>query len=227
MNKTYHKMCIWSGMVFLVLLGLGLWISAGFLPPLLPSADAETIAQIYRQNTFGIRLGAFLSIAGSAFFFPLIAVISVHMFRIEGRYPVMSVLQAISGTCASMLFFFPCLVWTVIAFRPERDPALMYLLNDFSWIWFVIPFSPAMIQNLAIGFAILGDKRDQPLFPRWSGFLNIWVGLLFIPGGVAGFFKTGPFAWNGLLSFWLGVTVFTIWIIVMIPLLLKAVERDD
>ena len=82
------------------------------------------------------------------------------------------------------------------------------------------------MQNIAIGAAIVGDKSANPIFPRWVGFFNFWVAILFIPGALIPFFKSGPFAWNGLFSFWIPATVFGVWFIVMLTMLLKAIDRQ-
>ena len=37
----------------------------------------------------------------------------------------------------------------------------------------------------------------------------------------------GPLAWDGILGFWLPVTLYFVWLIVTTVLTAKAVERDD
>ncbi len=76
-----------------------------------------------------------------------------------------------------------------------------------------------------MGHAIMSVQHEQPIFPRWVGYFNIWVAVLFIPGGLLTFFKTGPVAWNGLLAFWMPVVVFFAWYIVMF-FVLRTVIRD-
>jgi hypothetical protein len=70
-----------------------------------------------------------------------------------------------------------------------------------------------MVQNVAVGVAILRDRSG--LFPRWVAFLNFFVALSFIPDVLAWFFKTGPFAWNGLFVFWLALTTYCVFLFVM------------
>ena len=41
------------------------------------------------------------------------------------------------------------------------------------------------------------------------------------------FFKIGPFAWNGLVGFWIPATVFGLWMLVMWWVTLKAIDKDD
>ena len=95
---------------------------------------------------------------------------------------------------------------------------------------FVAITSTPVLQTLAIGTAIFLDTRDgrpNAVFPRWAGYLNYWVAMLFLPGTVTVFFHTGPFAWNGLLTWYLPLTVFAIWMVTMSVLLLNAIDAED
>ncbi|MGG2007397.1 hypothetical protein [Novosphingobium resinovorum] len=56
--------------------------------------------------------------------------------------------------------------------------------------------------------------------------MNLWTGLLLLPGFAVGLFKTGPFAWNGVLAFWVPAVVFGIWFNLMIVAMLAAIKRD-
>ena len=89
-----------------------------------------------------------------------------------------------------------------------------------------MPFTTFIVQNFAIGFAILGDQRTHPIFPRWLGFFNLWVAVLFIPRGLLTFFKTGPFAWNGLFVWWIPFLVFFTWYLLMFYMLRGVVLRQ-
>jgi hypothetical protein len=88
------------------------------------------------------------------------------------------------------------------------------------------PYSTAALQNILIGVCALMDKRTQPVFPRWVGFFNFWMAFLLIPGGLLVFFKTGPFAWNGLLAFWLPASIYLFWLAVMTVVMRKAIKRE-
>ena len=46
-----------------------------------------------------------------------------------------------------------------------------------------------------------------------------------IGGGFATFFKTGPFAWDGLFGFWVPVAMYLTWLLTLFPLLLQLVKR--
>jgi hypothetical protein len=166
-----------------------------------------------------------MSISG-ALVAPFVAVISIQMKRIEGASPILTYTQLSAGSVGALFFIIPSLIFSCAAYRPERAPELTSLLNDLAWFFMVMPVAAAFVQNLAIAFAIFSDKRPQPVFPRWLGYLNIWVALLFAPGGLITFFKTGPFAWNGLLAFYVAGVVFGIWFIVMVIMLHKAIDQQ-
>ena len=80
--------------------------------------------------------------------------------------------------------------------------------------------------NIPAGAAILLDNRSEPLYPRWAAYFSFWCGILFLPGALASFFLSGPFAWNGILAFWLPLVVFFGWYIVMFFVLLKVIKEQ-
>jgi hypothetical protein len=209
-----------------VLVTVGWWLLARFVPPPSPNASAVEIANLFSQNTNGIRIGMILLIAAAGLFAPFIAVISAQIARIEGSPPVLAYTQLLGGAMSIAIILFPAMFWTTAAFRPERNPELILLLNDAAWLIVAMTFSPGVIQNLAIGFAILGDRGKPPVFPRWLAYLNFWVAFLLLPAGLITFFKAGPFAWNGLLAFWMPLVVFAIWFNVMFVMMLKAIKQQ-
>jgi hypothetical protein len=149
------------------------------------------------------------------------------MMRIEGRRPVLSLLQLAAGVVTWVMLFIPMLIMNVAAFRPDRSPEITMALTDLAWILFVTPIGPFIVQNLAIALAVFSDQNTPPVFPRWVGYANIWVALLFCPAAAAYFFKTGPLAWQGIFAFWLGLVMYTIWAFIMFITLRRAIRTDE
>lgn len=179
MNTRYQLMCVWSGVAVFLLFGIGLWPIAGFFPPLLPSASAAEIADIYRQNTNAIRAGMIPIIMSGGCYAAFVAVISIQIRRIEGAHPVMAYTQMIAGAATLMFFLLSPLIWTAAVFRPERSVEVTQALNDLGWIMFVMAVSTGIFQNLAIGIlmrlpcpaALLGklDCGGAPYAGRHAG----------------------------------------------------------
>ncbi|MGQ0699573.1 MAG: hypothetical protein ACT4PZ_15185 [Panacagrimonas sp.] len=222
----HQRMCAWSGLVFGVLFLLGWCVIAGLFPPPSAMASAEEIAAFYGDNNASIRAGLLIAMASCTFYIPWAAVISAQMRRIENVSPVLAQTQALSGTAGMLIFLIPIMIWLTATFRPERDPQLILLLNDLGWLLFTITFAPFVSQNFAIALAILGDRSAKPVFPRWAAYFNIWTCLSFTPAVLIVYFKQGPFAWTGLIGLWIPLTLFSLWIVVMLVLLLRAI-RDE
>lgn len=224
-QRLFEKICAWGGVVCITLF-FAAFIGAGFLPPLTPSLSAEQVANHYRENVTGIRIGMCLMLLSSIFYPMFTSVISGQMKRIPNLSSTITYTQLACGAFASITFLLPAILFLVTSFRPERNPELTLLMNDFSWIMLVIPWMPFMPQNFAFAFAILSDTQKNPLFPRWLGYLNIWAPISFTPGIFLPFFKSGPFAWDGLFVLWLPGAIFIVWFILTAIMLTRAIDRQ-
>jgi hypothetical protein len=227
MNASSQRLCAWGGLGFILMWLFGFWVFAGFIPLPTPTTTAGAVQEFYRAHTNSIRFGLMLTTTGSALLAPFIGVISVQLRRIEGRNSPLAQTQLALGAILVLEFIYPVFVMQAIAFRPDRPDAVVLAMYDVAWMTFIGVVSTAALQMIVIGVAILKDRRDEPILPRWLGYLSAWVGLLFCPGSVLVFFHNGPFAWNGIFAWWIPVVVFVIWIASMTAMLLKAVSRQE
>ncbi|KDE98274.1 lipoprotein [Mycolicibacterium aromaticivorans JS19b1 = JCM 16368] len=212
MSETLKRLCAWSGPATVAVALVG-WLIAGVLPlPLGSSSTTDEVVAFYGHDT-RVLIGLVIAQLGVCLVFPLIALITLAMLRIEGRTPLLTIIQAVTGAATGVLLLMPMLLMAVIAFRPDRTPELTVTLNDIAWLLFLTPIAPFMIQNIAIGTAILGDKRS--LLPRWVGYFNFWVAAAFIPDVLAFFFHDGAFSWRGVFVFWLALFAYAAFLIVM------------
>ena len=199
----------WCGVVYVVALFIGWWFVGGFFPLHEPSAGADEIAEFFRGDIFGIRVGMVIIMWGAAAFLFFVSTMAHFVERIEGCNGPLSKTMIMAGYANAMLTFYPPLWWLTNAFRPmERTAEQIYLLNDIAWLQFIGGLSLIMPMFLVVAYAVLNDKNDKPVFPRWLAYLSIWVFVLFLPDQLLFFFKDGPFAWDGLFAFWIPLTVF-------------------
>jgi hypothetical protein len=226
MNIKSQLAGTWVGLVFLIVFGLSLYPFAGFLPPSSPTLTQEQVAALFRENPNGIRFGMMLMMFAGCLMCVFVGVVSVQLKRIEKVNAMWTYTQLVAGACGALVIIIAGIAMTAAAFRPERPPEITYMMFDFAWLMIVMPAAPAGVQTFAIGFAILSDKNAPLIFPRWLGYFSCWVALLYFPGALVGFFKTGPFAWNGLLAFWLAGGAFGLWYIVMFFMLRKAIRQQ-
>lgn len=227
MNQlSYEKFCAWSG-VICVTLFFGAFVCASFVPPMSPALSVAQVTAHYQEHTTGIRVGMGMMLISSAFYALFSAVTSGQMRRIPGVSITVVYAQLACGAFACLTFLMPAIFFIAASFRPERNPEIIQALNDLAWIMMVIPWMPFMAQNFSFAFAIFSDRATKPLFPRWLAYLNIWAPISFSPAILLPFFKTGPFAWNGLFVVWIPAFIFIAFFGFMTAMLLKAIDRGD
>jgi hypothetical protein len=226
-NLRANKACIRCGPVFVVLFLLGFWVVGDFVPPPSPAWDAQRTAEFFLEEATRIRIGMILSAFAAILIVPWAAAINVQLRRIEGAQSVWGPSQLIGAGMSTLVFEYILFFWVAATFRVERPAAVIQTMNDMGWIPFVGLAGTAMLQAVAIGVAVLADDRAAPILPRWAGYANLWCAVLFVPGAVNVFFKTGPLAWNGIISWYLVLVVFCIWFLVNTVVVLNALAVQE
>jgi hypothetical protein len=225
--KRIQLACVWAGPIFFVLYLTALVGFARFVPPPAPSWGPDRVAQMISDHATQIRVGMVLGLIATTLLIPFFAVISIQIARIEKRMPILALMQ-FGGAVLLVVFFQLCgMLWIAATFRPELDPSTIRMLNDLSWLIFVMVFPGYVLQLSCVALASFMDRSARPLWPRWVGYLNLWIALSGAGGGIAAFFKSGPFAWNGLVGFYIPIVAFTIWIAVMTYYLHTGVVRQS
>lgn len=222
-----QKISAYLGFAWVLLFFLGFWAIARFVPPPSPRLGPQAIKQFFMGNVSGIRIGMLINMLAGGLILPWSAAWAVQMKRIEGRSSLLTYTMLMCGACTVLELTFPCAFWQVAAFRPDGDAEMIQRLNDLAWLPFLGILSTAVIEGFVMGAAILMDTRPVPAFPRWGGYFNFWIVMMFFPAAFIYFFKTGPFAWNGLLAWWLIVFAFAAWILVDTVLLLGAIRHQE
>jgi hypothetical protein len=225
-NVATQKVLAWSGPLLVVSFFIGFWVVGGFVPPPSPQDSARETAEWYQENSTQIRLGLLITMFSATLFGPWTVSIFLQMRRIEGSVAPLAYLQLVLGAVFILEFIFPLMIWQTAAYRPSGAAEGTQRLNDMGWLWFLGVVSTAVLQAVVIGACILLDKRETPVFPRWAGYTNFWLSLLFVPGGLVVFFRDGPFAWNGLLAWWVLAAGFCAWVLLMSTLVLRALNRQ-
>jgi hypothetical protein len=217
----------WCGIAYIVLLFIGWWVVGGFFPMHRPSASAEDIARFYHHNVVSIRLGMVIVMWGAATFIPFTATIADYFARFEGRDGPLTRTMTMAGYANAMLTFYPPLWWIATTWRvDERSADTTRMLNDIAWLQFIGGLALVMPMFVVLAVVAFNDKSDNPTFPRWFGYQSIMTFMLFLPDQLLFFFKTGPFAWNGVLGFWVPLSVFCGWFIAIFVLMRRALMAE-
>lgn len=224
--KRLQQACVWAGPVFLVGYAIGFWGIAHFIPPPSPSMSSVNVAHLFQAHHARIRIGMVIGLISSILLLPYFAAISAQIARIEKRSPVLAMIQFGGGVLLVVFFGVCSMLWITATFRGDLDPQTVRMLNDFSWLTFVMVFPGYSLQLICMAIAGFMDTSETPVWPRWASYLNLWVAITGMGGGLAVFFKSGPFAWNGLVGFYLPLSVFAVWITTMTYLLHTGIGRQ-
>lgn len=218
--------CLWMTPVVGAVLLVAFLAFPGFFPPMSPQMSADQVADFYAHNTTMIRFSMITYNLFGIMLIPLFALIVVQMKRMATPNQVLAYCYLTAAVSGATLFALADIFWLVAAFRPERNPQLIQLLNDLAWITFIAPVGMLVVQNLCLGLAVYLDAHARPVFPRWVGAFSFLTAAAMTPAVGAAIFRTGPLAWNGVVSFWLRIGAFTLDVVVMFFVLLAALRQQ-
>jgi hypothetical protein len=225
-NVKGRRILLWTTPFAGALFVLAYLLFPVFSPPLAPTLTPEQVAAFFRANVSAILGVVILCNLIGASLAPLFAVIATQMSRIGNSSAVFTYAYIIAAGIGTTSFILADYCWGIAAFRPDRDPQLISLLNDMAWFLFTAPVGAILGQNLCLAISIYLDTRTEPVFPRWVAHFNIATAMLLVPGAFSMLYKTGPLAWNGSLSFTLRLVAFAVYVAVMFFVLLGVVGRQ-
>jgi hypothetical protein len=161
---------------------------------------------------------------GALMAMPLGATVAYFIRRIEGFVGPLTLLQVMGAVGMAVLTFLPAMWWLIALFRPDRNPELTNMLSDAAWLQWVGGLTLYYPTIVTMAIAAFIDKSERPAFPRWFGYLNLWLFVLLLPGQMIFFFKSGPLAWDGVLAFYLAFVAFGLWFPIAFRVLRNAVR---
>lgn len=198
---------------------------SGVMPPKAAHRSAAEIAAFYREHSDLRMAGLLVAFLAIGLLGPLVTVISLQLRRAEGDRPLGSLLQLVAGGATWVFLSIPLLILFVAAYRAGRSPETTQTLHDLGWILFLIPIAPFCVQNAAIAYAILTDAGPEPVYPRWLAWANLSIAFSFVPDLLLGFFRSGPFAYQGIFAFWIPTVTYGVWLNLMGVMTWRAVRR--
>jgi hypothetical protein len=223
---TLLRAALWSVCLYVGLGLLGFAVFAGFWPPPGQDLDASAITQYFQTHGTAIRIGMVLMVVGAPCYYTWSVALSKIISRMEGPMGPLSTTELVGGLMTALVTAMPAVVWQTATFRSEsRSPETVQTLYDFGWLFFDLTFMFSFLQSVALGIAILIDRREQPLFPRWVAYVCFLTALVYVPLTLVPFVRTGPFAWHGLLNFWAVFVMFFVLIAVVTPYAFRALRR--
>lgn len=213
-----------GGSHFYTLFGLIFVPLTRVMPPPRPDVTAAQMGHFLHQHAVTIQIGfallmVIIGFAGVtngivAFEIKRMSVSPVFAYAYLGTLAV----GALPGCLMAAISFLAAV------FRPDRDPQIVALLYDLTFLSFVGSLGCFSAAYLVFAIAILLDTNG--VFPKWLGYISIWQIVTELLAAPVFIFRSGPLAWNGSISFWMGTAIFGFWEVCLIVLLKIAVERQ-
>ena len=216
----------WCGPAFLLTFLL-FWAVLGLNLPnhWSPSLSPGALAAHYSSHLTEVRVGVLVSLIIVVLYMPWTALVTAQMAEIEGDRPIMAYLQLIGGALTVIVVSLSDMFWAIAAYRPGRSPQLIQLLTDSGWLCIDLQYACTTLQMVALGLVVIGDKREVRLMPKWAGYLTIACSMTFFPATLTGVVKSGPFAWNGVMSYYFPYFCWLLWWTVASVYVIKEVRR--
>lgn len=219
------RLGVWSGVVLVAVTVIGLGGFMGYAPPPAASMTADQSLAFVQGRQTPILIGAALCTFFWSFWVTWAAPILLYIRRME-RAPVLTIASIANVGGGAAVITTIAVSWTVMAFRAE-SPIIVQAFNDLAFFLFLYTWPPFGIWMAIIAIAIFRDVNPVPTFPRWVAYYNLYAALGMCPASLMGFFKTGPFAYHGVLAFWLVAIDFFVWMLVMSAVMLRVIKRDE
>ena len=213
-SRGSTRVGIISGWALIALMGTG-FLLGDLIPPPGPY-DAATTAAFYHDHVDLKRFAVICLIVGGTMFIPFGAAIADRLRRVDGIGPVLAMSQvgASIATATLMMVFGPMLL--VALQRPDMPDSTYQLLNHVAWMAWAGLWQPGALQALVTGVAIFSDKSPTPVFPRWVAWYSLFMAFGSLTGSLIPFVISGPFAWNGVMGFWVAAVVYFAWFAIML-----------
>ncbi|WP_040706373.1 hypothetical protein [Nocardia takedensis] len=182
-----------------------------------PDWTAEQVTAFYTENRGLIQVGVFSYMIGTSFLIPLAVLIAARTRMLEKRFAFFSMAQLVAFTGCYLVLVFMGILWTLAAFRAGSvSPELTQAFNDLAWLITIYGWPPFAAWILLMALPVFLAPPGSPTLPRWWGYFSILEAIAggTVINGLVAFFKTGPFAYNGLISVYLPLGLFAVYLLV-------------
>ena len=203
------------------------WAALGQnIPPYSAAMEVNAFAEAFRAKAHLIRVGMVGMIMGGVLYMVWGLAISKVMESIERHNNVLSTLQMWGAGLTTLFFMIPPGIWLTATFRAESTaPETLQLLYDLGWMLFDMTVPVTMVQFAAFGVCVLGDRRRMPVFPKWLGWMALYLAGSFALFALMPFFKAGAFSRSGAVNFWVEFNLFFLFMLLTSVFVLRAITR--
>jgi hypothetical protein len=227
-NFASQRIALWCNLVFVALTAVG-WLGIGGY---INMAEANLGLEATKEFTtddhkWQIIIGCTIFYIAAGLLTPGSIAFGVMLSKVEGRHPIWSFTTAVCGVFISLIIFFNCCAWILTAYRPELGADVIQAWNDWAWFAFLLGWIYLTIEMVGSGLVELMDDRPEPMIPRWLTWYTFAGAVTIFCAAGPAFTKSGPFAYHGLLAFYVPVAIWGSYIALTTWFMLKELVRQQ
>ena len=223
-GKREIWLAYWAFSIFYTALTVGICLLGRATPPPRPDVTALQAAAWFDKHELGIQVGFvfLLVIAGGAAFSN--GIIGYFMMRMSSGKMLAYAYIGAMGVGAIPGFQIILVCWLTATFRPDRSPDILYLLYDLGMLSYNGSLGCFTAAYTVVAIAIMYDKNG--IFPKWFAYVTVWQIVTELLASQMWLYHSGAFAWNGLITLYIAIVIFGLWIVCFLALLRKAARRE-
>jgi hypothetical protein len=223
--KIDQRIAWWTLPIFYNLFGLVFVVLTRVMPPPRPDITQSQIVDFFVDHSLSIRIGFAILMVLVGFTGVANGLIALQIKRmsVAPAFAYAYIASLVVGAIPGCVL--PGFAFVAAAFRPDRDPQIIVMLYDWCLLSFVGSLGCFIAQNTALALAIFLDRND--VLPKWLAYMSIWMIVTELLAAPVFIFRSGPLAWNGSISFWMGTAVFVVWEVCIIWLLYRTIKRQS
>lgn len=210
----WHQFFALSGVIGVVMC-LVAWEVCWPQPPDFDLSAADTAA-FYAAHQQGMLIGIVITSIGLPFLMAWTLQLGAMMRRLEGGSSMVSIVATVGTLTIDILLVFDLAVWAVAAYRPtDTAPDITRAFSDLGWISSMFIWPPLAVGMALTGVLIYTTRHQAGALPMWAAWVS-WIAAVAEPGqAVIIFEKSGPFAPDGAMSWYLAVFTWGPWILLL------------
>ncbi len=214
----------WTFAVFYAVLSIGVVFFGRATPPPRPDVTDLQVQEWFDKHQLGIQIGfcALLVLAGGAAVSN--GIIGYFMKRMSSGPMLAYAYIAGMGVGAVPGFQLLLVCWLTATFRPGRDPAIQHTLYDLGMLSYNGSLGCFTAAYTVLAIAILYDRNR--VFPKWFAYISVWQVVTEVLATQMWVFHSGAFAWNGMITFYVAIIVFALWVGCLLPILHNATRAE-
>jgi hypothetical protein len=221
-RKLDQWIAFWTVPFFFNLFGIVFVPLSWMMPPRSPSSSSTQIVDFMHSHNLLVACAVLTLAFGLAPLSNSLYLIQVKRMSVSPVFRYTIMVGSMTGAIVGMLF--PMFCFGLGAFRSGYKPSTLAMLYDFGYLAYIGSLGCFCVMWMAIGLAIILDEND--VLPKWLGYYTVWQYVTELMAAPVWIAKSGPFGWNGLMTFWFAMVVYVPWQIIVYVCIYRSIKKQ-